>query len=81
MHIATAFYVDEWQVIATGLPMDVVLWIMDERDKYSCWTILEEIQALVAPSQQLSISGLSLTRLTEILTDCMEADHQAGNCC
>ena len=81
MHIATAFYVDKWQVIATGLPMDVVLRIMDERDKYSRWTILEEIRALVAPSQQLSISGLSLTRLTEILADCMEADHQAGNRC
>ena len=81
MHIAMAFYVDEWQVIATGLPMDVVLRIMDECDKYSRWTILEEIWALVAPSQQLSISGLSLTRLTEILTDCMEADHQAGNHC
>ena len=69
---------DEQRVIATGLSMDVVLRIMDERDKYSRQTILDEIRALVAPSQRLSTSGLSLTRLTEILADCMEADHQGG---
>ena len=32
----------------------------------------------MAPSQRLSTSRLSLTRLTEILADCMEADHQGG---
>ena len=70
--------VDKQRVIATGLSMDVVLQIMDESDKYSRQTILDEIRALVAPSQWLSTSRLSLTRLTEILADCMEADHQGG---